>query len=39
MHYFDTRGVHRIYHVKVTDKGSEIEMERDSPASSFRIAR
>jgi hypothetical protein len=35
MHYFDTRGVHRIYDVKVTDEGWEIAMDRDSPASSF----
>ena len=35
MHYFDTRGVHRIYDVKVTDDGWEIAMDRDSPASSF----
>jgi len=35
VHYFDTRGVHRIYDVKVTDDGWEIAMDRDSPASSF----
>jgi hypothetical protein len=35
MHYFDTRGVHRIYDVKVSDEGWEIAMDRDSPASSF----
>ena len=35
MHYFDTRGVHRIYDVKVTDEGWEMAMDRDSPASSF----
>jgi hypothetical protein len=35
MHYFDTRGVHRIYDVKVTDEGWEVAMDRDSPAGSF----
>lgn len=35
MHYFDTRGVHRICDVKVTDEGWEMAMDRDSPASSF----
>ena len=31
----DTRGVHRIYDMKVTDDGWEMAMDRDSPASSF----
>jgi hypothetical protein len=35
MHYFDTRGVHRIYDVTVTDGGWEIAMDRDVPAGSF----
>jgi hypothetical protein len=35
MHYFDTRGVHRIYDVTVTDGGWEIAMDRDAPAGSF----
>jgi hypothetical protein len=35
MHYFDTRGVHRIYDVKVTDEGWEMAMDQDSPAGSF----
>jgi len=35
MHYFDTRGVHRIYDVTVTDDGWEMAMDRDAPAGSF----
>lgn len=35
MHYFDTRGVHRIYDVEVTDEGWDISMDRDAPVSSF----
>ena len=35
MHYFDSRGVHRILEVTVTDEGWDIAMDRDSPAGSF----
>jgi hypothetical protein len=35
MHYFDSRGVHRLFEVTVTDDGWEIVMDRHSPAGSF----
>ena len=35
MHYFDTRGVHRILKVTVTGEGWEMTMDRHSPAVSF----
>jgi hypothetical protein len=35
MHYFDTRGVHRIFKVTVTRDGWEIAMDRHSAAGSF----
>ena len=35
MHYFDSRGVHRIYGVTVTDDGWEMGMSRDASAVSF----
>jgi len=35
MHYFDSRGVHRILDVTVTDEGWEMAMDRHSSASSF----
>ena len=35
MHYFDTRGVHRILEVTVTDEGWEMAMDRHASASSF----
>jgi hypothetical protein len=35
MHYFDTRGVHRIYEVNVTADGWETAMDRHAPATSF----
>jgi hypothetical protein len=35
MHYFDVRGVHRIYGVTVTDHGWETAMSRDASAVSF----
>lgn len=35
MHYYDTRGVHRIYRLTVTDIGWEIAMDRHAPAGSF----
>ena len=35
MHYFDTRGVHRILHVTVTGEGWEMAMDRHSSAGSF----
>ena len=38
MHYFDTRGVHRIYDVRVTDEGWETAMNRDAPTTSFASA-
>jgi hypothetical protein len=38
MHYFDTRGVHRILQVTVTGEGWEMAMDRHSPAGSFASA-
>ena len=35
MHYFDSRGVYRIYEVSVTTDGWETAMGRDAPAGSF----
>ncbi|PYQ66631.1 MAG: hypothetical protein DMF54_07185 [Acidobacteria bacterium] len=35
MHYFDTRGVHRILKVTVTREGWEMAMDRHSSAGSF----
>ena len=35
MHYFDSRGVHRILDVTVTDEGWEMAMDRHSSAGSF----
>jgi len=35
MHHFDTRGVHRMLDVTVTDRGWEMAMDRDAAASSF----
>src|ERR1051325_6463175 len=35
MHYFDSRGVFRIYGVTVTDDGWEMAMSRDASAVSF----
>src|ERR1051326_5549720 len=35
MHYFDSRGVQRIFDVSVSDEGWEIAMDRDAPAGSF----
>jgi hypothetical protein len=35
MHYFDTRGVHRILDVTVNQEGWEMAMDLDSSASSF----
>jgi hypothetical protein len=35
MHYFDTRGVHRVYELSVTDDGWVMSMDRNSPARSF----
>jgi hypothetical protein len=35
MHYFDTRGVHRILKVTVTGEGWEMAMDRHSSAASF----
>jgi len=35
MHYFDTRGVHRVYEVTATDEGWDMAMDREAPASSF----
>jgi hypothetical protein len=35
MHYFDERGVHRVYDVTVTRAGWEIAMARDSSERSF----
>jgi hypothetical protein len=35
MHYFDTRGVHRILEVTVTDAGWEMAMDRHAPGGSF----
>jgi hypothetical protein len=35
MHYFDTRGVHRILNVAVTGEGWEMAMDRHSSAGSF----
>jgi hypothetical protein len=47
MHYFDSRGVHRIYEVQVNDDGweiareaagrEELEIGRDAPAFSQRL--
>lgn len=47
MHYFDSRGVHRIYELRVTDDGWELAREvpktrapepgRDAPAFSQRL--
>jgi hypothetical protein len=35
MHYFDSRGVYRLYELKVLGDGWATEMKRDSPAGSF----
>jgi hypothetical protein len=35
MHYFDSRGVHRIYELTVTEDGWETAMDRHSSAGSF----
>jgi hypothetical protein len=35
MHYFDTRGVHRILKVTVTGEGWEMAMDRNASAVSF----
>ena len=35
MHYFDTRGVHRIFKLTVTGEGWEMTMDRHSSAGSF----
>jgi len=35
MHYFDTRGVHRIFKVTVTSKGWDMAMDRHASAGSF----
>ena len=35
MHYFDARGVHRLFELTVTDDGWTVVMDRDSPAGSF----
>jgi hypothetical protein len=35
MHYFDTRGVHRILNVIVTGEGWEMAMDRHSSSGSF----
>ena len=40
MHYFDSRGVHRIYEMRVTDDGWEIARDaarRDAPKFSQRL--
>jgi hypothetical protein len=37
MHYFDTRGVHRIFMVTVTSEGWEILMDRLSSTGSFAL--
>lgn len=35
MHYFDTRGVHRLFAVTITGEGWQIEMGRDPSASAY----
>ena len=35
MHYFDSRGVHRLFELTMLDDGWAIAMRSDSPASSF----
>ncbi len=35
MHYFDARGVHRLFELTVTDDGWTVAMDRHSPAGSF----
>jgi hypothetical protein len=35
MHYFDSRGVHRVLEVVVSDEGWEMAMDRHSSAGSF----
>ena len=35
MHYFDTRGVHRIFELSVTDESWEVTMDRRAPAGAF----
>jgi len=35
MHYFDTRGVHRIFNVTVTSNGWDMAMDRHASAGSF----
>lgn len=35
MHYFDSRGVHRIYEVTVSDDAWQISMSSDASAGSF----
>jgi hypothetical protein len=37
MHYFDSRGVHRILEVTVTDEGWDMAMDRHSSAGSFAL--
>ena len=35
MHYFDARGVHRLFELTVADDGWTVTMDRQSPAGSF----
>jgi hypothetical protein len=35
MHYFDSRGVYRLFELTIVDDGWAIEMGRQSPAGSF----
>ena len=35
MHYFDSRGVHRLFELTVTEDGWAVMMDRRSPAGSF----
>ena len=35
MHYFDARGVHRLFDVTITDDGWAALMSRQAPARSF----
>jgi hypothetical protein len=35
MHYFDSRGVHRLYEVTIADDGWTVSMDRNAPNRSF----
>lgn len=38
MHYFDSRGVHRVYVLTLHEDGWELAMDKDAPAGAFATA-